>query len=166
MRNILFLAALILLTSAAVHPAKASASFAFCAPPNGGVSCMTYKCEILGKTTLDGDNKNIIACLSSSSTTPDCSAGDCVWKTLTRQAHTSKKVDLTIATVKYYDTTCSEPVSAYPNCANACRRYCNNGCKTAATNCTGIKDNGNTYSTGYVTEWNSSTGMTQCACFY
>ena len=59
----------------------ATSAWAFCNPrENDGVSCATgpdTSCEIVGTTTLDADQKNIIACLNNDT-------GATVWKQMTR----------------------------------------------------------------------------------
>jgi len=51
-----------------------------CDPASSGAACLALPCKTLGKTQMDADKKNIVACLSKVANNTDCSSNKCLWK--------------------------------------------------------------------------------------
>ncbi|MDR3425057.1 MAG: hypothetical protein P4M13_08335 [Alphaproteobacteria bacterium] len=84
----------------------------FCDPPNQGVSCLGGKdCRNLGSTMMDGDQKNIIACLGTE-TGVTCAdehgnpTGQCQWKAMTTTSTENGWVSVPLNDKNYFDITC------------------------------------------------------------
>jgi len=76
-----FFGAAVFLSMGGVAIAAAPTPNAFCDPLAG--TCAGNDCDTLGKTMLDGDGKNIVACLSVNYGNKTCSTvGKCKWKTM------------------------------------------------------------------------------------
>ena len=152
-----FLLGFILLTGL---PVSAAAAVSFC-DPSPGTSCLTEACKTLGTTKMDGNYKNIIACLSTIENNDDCSTGNCKWITMTTSSYETKEETMTQAKLKTFYPYCINPRASsgshYTNCSTACSRFCVTG------SINGVK---NTFVSGFLTGWNNSTGMATCACFH
>ncbi len=140
---------------AGVSPASA---VVFCDPSTINASCLaagSNYCEQLGKTTMDGDEKNIIACLSNVENNSNCSTGDCTWKAITGGSGSTKEITISQAELKMYSPSCSNPSTNYTNCTYACTQFCINS-KTD-----GVPNN---YVSGFLSAW--AAGQATCACFH
>jgi len=168
MLNKVLLAAFCLFFFIPPLPASAMVTVTFCTPPNGGTTCLAGYCDTLGKTTMDGDKKNIIACTSTTGNT-DCSTGNCTWLAMSApDYHAAKEIEVAQSVISKYQKDCTSAnyQSKYIVCASACSRYCSNSCKFASSSswCDGNPDSGLSYVSGTMVAWNAST--VTCACFY
>jgi len=190
MRNFLFLtASLFCFALMSGFAAAESPICTSCCDPDPGkpehrAYCKEQECNILGKTSKDRDNENIIACVFKSDTAGrpdscDSNGSNCVWKVLTTERPFGKMKaasflqleDITkkeeplnrerqcLWTGGYKDGRRVDndgPWKNYFACTHACFHYCK----------------GLGFQSGFIAEWSypklmsDNSGTAECSCVY
>ncbi len=142
--------------------------------------CVNMQCDEMGKTHMDRDNQNVIACvgLPYGEDYPNCAANPekCIWTVLTGQKARAIPLETSFLTLTElsYNKLCKwrndytigrkvdddGPWQAYFACSNACYRFC--------------LSRPEKFRSGFISEWDytkrfpppDNSGTAECSCVY